>query len=443
MSNYPKRSSHDAIRQAERVRYQELTEIGAEFGCAGLVPGWVEDGTDPDEARASRAQFRADAERRRVESEIRQVAPVTGRPAVRLLVHAFFGRPDVPVEVPANQRAQFSGAGRDALAAVAGIAGLGASPDVAWSGVLAGRGGAGVNTQSTGGIVKLGMGGGAAGAAGASTASSLPAAVEDSLREILTADWQRSGSWWMAATRLIRTTDFRDRIWRVAMSGASVSEVASESASPVQDADVGSSGWLAAQLQVKRLRSDVSLSYERWVSGGGLELGQWLQGRLTLWHDEIDAQVAALLGGAAVRTVAGTYDDDHWDKAVTALNRQTIGGAVLGASRPIAVVGENRRGVALSLAPRAEGDRGATLERVEVSASVPADFAAVVHPRMPPCAISHLHDTLVPIAAMGPAVKGEGGARSDLGAVVMQDRSAPALITDADDQAVGVVRLTV
>ena len=445
MSNYPKRSSHDAIRQAERVRFQELTAIGAEFGCAGMVPAWVADGVDPANARDQRVALAADAERRRVESEVRPHpdGPVFGAAAVALLTSAFFGRPDVAagVEVPAGQRVAFTGAGRDALARVAGITGRGAGPDLAWAGVLAEAGGAGIDTTLIGGErVTFGAAAGAAGAAG--RGASLPATVEDSLREILRHDWERSGAFWMACTRMIRTTDFRSRIYRMAMSGAASSDVVAEGLSPVRAAD-SAAGWLDATMAVVRRRNDLSLSYERWISVGGAELSAWLQTRLALWNDEIDAAVAEVIGGLAVRTVAGTFDDGHWDKAITAVNRQTVGEAVLGASLPIAVVGENRRAGALSLTPRAEGDRGAALARVECSAVVDPDFAAVVHPRFMPCAISHLRESLMPIAAMGPAVKGDGGARSDLGACVMQDRSAPALILDADDQAVGVVRLTV
>ena len=431
------------MAQSERARYQALRAVAQEFSCsASMLDTWVSDGTSPDEARAGRASIAADEERRRLDSEIRQVAPITGPAAVALLTSAFFGRPDVLVEVPEAQRAAFSGAGRDALAAVAGIAGRGASPDVAWAGVLAGRGGAGVNTTPTGGIV-FAASGGAAGAAGAvGRAATFPASVEDSLRMIVTHDWTRGGELWRACTRVVRAPDFRPRDWRVAMSGASSSEVAQESGSPSFDAGPGA-GWLSASLQVKRRPTSTTLSYERWVSDGGIELGQWLQGQVSLWHDALDSECAALLGGAAVRTVSGTYDDDHFDKAIALLNRQTVAGATLGASKPIAVVGENRRGIALGLAPRAEGDMGSLLSRVECSAVIDPDFAVLIHPRFMPCMLAHMRADLTPIAAMGPAVKGDGGTRSDLGAVVAQDRSAPALTVDSDGNVPGAVRLTV
>ena len=356
-------------------------------------------------------------------------------------VHAFFrpaGRGGRCRGSRKTSARQFSGLGRDALAAVAGLAGAGADPSAAWRQLLHESGAAGIDTTPTGGIVKLGMGAGAAGAV--TRAATFPASVEDSLRMIVQHDWERAGTFWRTCTRVVRAPDFRSRDWRVAMSGASSSEVAQESGSPSFDASPGA-GWLSASLQVKRRPTSTTLSYERWISVGGLELGQWLQGQIALWHDAIDAQVAALLAGASVRTVAGTYDDDHWDKAITALNRQTVAGATLGASKPIAVVGENRRGIALSLAPRAEGDMGSLLSRVECSATVDPDFAAVIHPNFMPCMLAHMRDDLTPIAAMGPAVRGEGGARSDLGAVVAQDRSAPALTVDSDGNVPGAVRM--
>ena len=148
----------------------------------------------------------------------------------------------------------------------------------------------------------------------------------------------------------------------------------------------------------------------------------WVSGYRVRSHSgtmrSIRAGCAALLAGASVRTVAGTYDDDHWDKAITALlNRQTVAGATLGASRPVAMVRRKSAGGSLCrshLAQRAIWGRGAQLAS-SARAVVDPDFAAVIHPRFMPCMLAHMRDDLTPVVAMGPAVKRRGWRAERLG----------------------------
>lgn len=70
---------------------------------------------------------------------------------------------------------------------------------------------------------------------------------------------------------------------------------------------------------------------------GGVELAAWMSGRIALWHDALEREVAELLTGAAVRTSARAFGGEHFSSAVSDLNRQTLGGAVFGSSRPILI----------------------------------------------------------------------------------------------------------
>ena len=185
-------------------------------------------------------------------------------------------------------------------------------------------------------------------------------------------------------------------------------------------------------------RKDLALSFERTVNLGGLELASWIRARMMLWNDGLDVAVAELLTDAKVRTNMGAFDAMHFSAAVAALNRQTIGGVPLGSSRPIALCGENRRALmhAVPGPARSTGDESAVLSTVVYSASVEPDFLALVHPDHMPAAVSYL-GTIEPRVNLGDG----NGAPADLGAVVYSHRSAPGLIVDADDKAVGVVRM--
>ena len=430
------RQSFESIRKAERQRFQELSAVRAEFNLAeSWLAAAVENGTDPAEARAQRDQIRAEDERRAAAGEVHLLpgGPVGGAAAVELMTRAYFGRPDVAatVELPAGQRVQFAGRGRDALGRIAGVGGPGVDPWQLWRVAVRPH----LNLSAAGLL----------GEVSAQPAGGLPAALRGTLDTIVRHDWQRSGSWWMAASMVIDGIDYRSRRHWIAQASVQDSEIVPEAGEAPHSPDGGARGWMYSDLQVQPRKETTLLSRQRVFNVGGVELGAWISAKLALWHDALDRQVADLLTtSAAVRTDAGTFDAAHFSAAVAALNRQTVGGVPLGSSRPILLAGEARRGL-LSAVPgpaHASGDESALLSRIEFSASVDPDFLAVVHPAFQPCAIAGLGGRLDPRAQVGSfAGVMQDGAMSERGAVVYVDRSDPALCVDADGAAVGVVRM--
>ena len=435
------RASFDQVRQDERARLRSFEGIAADYGLdANWVRAQWDGGGDPDQVREQFAA-RAAAERQKANDwRIDPEGPVQNPgAAVDLVTRAWFGRPDVAdaIGVPAADRVQFVGAGRDSLARVAGILGRDASPDVMWSGAV----GDGFDTREA--RVALMM----AGTPGALPVGGLPAAVRDSVDRIIRHDWMRSGSFWRAAVRTIAAPDFRNRRWWFALSGVSQNERIPEGGAPFADPQGGGASWMHSDLQVTNdRRSKVLLSFERVVNAGGIEGSAWMSAQIALWHDRLDQEIVALLGGGAVRTNAGTFNAAHFAAAVSAVNRQTVGGVTLGSSRPVALAGENRRAL-MSAVPgpaRASGDEAAVLSSVVYSAAVDPDFLALVHPAFMPCAVGYLGQ-IEPMASMGQMVRmsdaGVGGRRFDEAACVYQHRSDPALCLDSDDNAVGAVRM--
>ena len=275
-------------------------------------------------------------------------------------------------------------------------------------------------------------------------ASGLAAAVRDSIDRIARHDWARSGQFWRAATREITAPDMRRRRHFFAASGSATSEIAAEGGAAVQGPPAGGgAAWMHTDLEVTRRVEQFNVTDERTLAVGGVELAAWMSAAIKLWNDQLDQEVATLLTGAAVRTSAGGFTDVRLSAAVSELNRQRLGGVVLGSSRPVAICGEGRRGI-LSVVPgaaRSSGDQTAILSAVEYSASVPEDFVCIVHPAFLPIAISYLHQ-LEPGFAAGRSAQGESMQPGrDMSAVVYQLRSSPALVLDDNDAAVGVVRM--
>ena len=396
--------------------------------------------------RSKLSTQRADEDRRRAGAHVEPHpdGSARGPAAVEFLARAFFGRPDVAagIEVPAGTRIQFTGSARDAFGRLCGVRGVGVDPWQLYRGLLKSAGGS-IMTGPASGRIELSAVGAASGALAFAQQA---AAVRDALDEIVAFDWPRSGVFWMAATRLIPAPDMRARRYWLAASGVMENDEVPESGEGVRSPDGGSSGWLYADLQVtNEHRPTILLSFERWLNNGGMELSAWISGRLRLWHDSLDQEVAALLTGSAVRTNPGMFDAAHFASAVSAINRQTIGGAPLGSSRPVALCGENRRAF-MSAVPgpaRATGDEAAVLSRVVYSASVDPDFLALVHPQFMPAALAYLGQ-LEPRAVLGPyaGVRSAGRGNSDAGACVYQHRSVPGLVLDDAGKAVGVVRMT-
>lgn len=429
------RQTFESVRQSERARFQELSAVRLEFG---LGEDWlahaVESGTDPAEARAQRDQIRAEDERREAAGAIHLLpgGPVNGAAAVELMTRAYFARPDVAatIELPAGQRVQFAGLGRDSLARVAGVGGPGVDPWQLWLGAVEGP------------RYRLSMG--LIGEVSAQPEQGLSAAVRDTLDTIVRHDWARSGAFWMACAMVIDGIDYRPRRHWIAQASVQDSEIVPEAGEAAHSPDGGASGWMYSDLQVQPRKETTLLSRQRVFNVGGVELGAWVSAKLALWHDALDRQVAALLTDAAVRTNSGAFTAAHFSEAVAALNTQKVGGVPLGSSRPILLAGEARRGL-LSAVPgpaHATGDESALLSRIEFSASVDPDFLAVIHPIFMPCAIAGLGGRLDPRAQIG-AFAGvmQDGKMSERGAVVYQDRSDPGLCVDGDGNAVGVVRM--
>ena len=433
--NY-QRQSFEAIRQAERVRFQELQQVQLQYG---LDPSWlqsaVENGTDPADARAARDQLLADEQRRAAASAVVPLTagPVHGPAGAELLLRAWFGRPDAAAAlgVVEGQRVEYSGLGRDALARVAGVSGAGADPWTMYCEAIRGR------TIHAGGV--------SLSAVIPVASDLLPATMATAIEQLIRHDWRRRGQFWRAAARVVVSPDMRPRRFRFMSGTAFDSAYSPEAGAPIESHDAGTSGWRYADLHVKSWREEVLVSRVGMIDGGGLELGAWMSGAMVLWNDQLDRQVAELLTGAAVATVQGTFGADHFSEAVSALNRQKVGQAPLGSSRPIALCGENRRAL-MSAVPgpaRASGDESAVLSQVVYSASVDPDFLAVVHPEFLPLAVASLPGRgLDPQAAVGgfAGVKSERVA-SERGAVCYQDRSDPGLCIASSGSCAGAVRL--
>ena len=175
-------------------------------------------------------------------------------------------------------------------------------------------------------------------------------------------------------------------------------------------------------------------------------MSSWISGRLRLWHDTLDRQVATLLTSAKVATNAGMFDADHFSAATAALNTRLLGGVPLGSSMPVAICGENRRAL-MSAVPgprQAAGDESAVLSAVTYSASVDPDTLVLIHPDHLPVGLAYSGAGIEPRAVLGPfsGVTGAGpGDTADRGACVYQHRSAPGLLTDSDGNAVGAIRM--
>ena len=443
-ANYSRRD-FDAVRSQERSRLRELEAIAAQFNRDG---DWVrqawEDGVEP---QAARDQLSAQASRQQDRENAVRPHPdgiVVGRPAVELLIREFFARPDVArgVDLGTVPRAVNRGPSRDALARCAGIEGPDADPATLWLRVARER--SGWNTSDA--RVELQFAGGSA---GVRPASGLVAAVRDSLDRILTHDWQRSGAFWMAATMLLDCPDHRRRRWWIASAGTQVNEEAVEGGGPAPMNPLGGGpGWRHATVQVDNSRRQwLSLSLERLISAGGVELSTWAATQIAIWHDDLDRQTAALLEDGAVRTLAGGFDDLHLSAATAALNRQTLGSIPLGSSRPVMLAGEARRGIMAAVPgpAHAEGDQSALFSRIEYSASVPEDFCALIHQDFMPVALGYKGE-LEPQMAVGrvagtpEGVSPMGGQRDSM-AIIYQHRSDPALLLDGAGKATGVVRL--
>ena len=326
---------------------------------------------------------------------------------------------------------EYLGLGRDALARVAGVTGQGADPWTMFMSAVRGR------TIHAGGVslsavIPVGS-------------DLLPSTMATAIQQLIRHDWRRRGEFWRAAARVVVSPDMRLRRFRFMSGTAFDSAYSPEGGPPAESHDAGTGGWRYADLHVKSWREETLVSRVGMIDGGGLELGAWMSGAMVLWNDRLDQQVAELLTGAAVATVSGTFDADHFSEAVSALNRQKVGRAPLGSSRPIALCGENRRAL-MSAAPgpaRATGDDAAVLSRVVYSASVDPDFLAVVHEEFLPVAVASLDGSLDPRAALGgfAGVKSERVA-SERGAVVYQDRSDPGLCIASSGSCAGAVRLT-
>lgn len=284
--------------------------------------------------------------------------------------------------------------------------------------------------------------------AGALPASELARAVRDAALYEVAHEWGARGELWRAVCRVVPAGFIRRtvRVFVSASGGVELLDV-SESGAPEQvPAAVGD--WPRADVFVDRLSRKASLSRERIYNAGGSEIDSIIAGGIARWNDSHDAAVGAALEAATVATVAGGFDASHVAGACAALDAQTIGGTtVCRGRRPLLVLGRNRRAL-LDTAPRAEGDRGALVERAIVSPQVDADLAAVVAVEdWRPFVVATVDGSdPMPMPVFGPMVGREGMPEGMIDAAlafaVALDVSAPAPVLDADGAAVlGAVRL--
>ena len=439
------RQSFESIRQAERQRFQELSAVRAEFNLAeSWLAAAVENGTDPAEARAQRDQIRAEDERRAAAGEVHLLpgGPVGGAAAVELMTRAYFGRPDVAatVELPAGQRVQFAGRGRDALGRIAGVGGPGVDPWQLWRVAVRPH----LNLSAAGLL----------GEVSAQPAGGLPAALRGTLDTIVRHDWQRSGSWWMAASMVIDGIDYRSRRHWIAQASVQDSEIVPEAGEAPHSPDGGARGWMYSDLQVQPRKETTLLSRQRVFNVGGVELGAWISAKLALWHDALDRQVADLLttsaagpNGRRARSTAahfwrGGRGSQHGKRSAAyrsgPAGRSLIWPARIGARCMSAVPGP----------ARATGDEAAVLSRgsslLGVSRYRAISWRWSIRRSHADALSAALGGRLDPQAA-GRLIRGRDAGRGGVGCagalVARGSKRSGAVSSMADGAAVGVVRM--
>ena len=444
------RKSFEEVRADERARLRELEAIGREFA---RPDSWVQQQWN---AGADAGALRETLAARESEQRARDIHPhprgALAGDAATAAVLAWFGRRPLAeafaaahsVELDAEARAD----SRSALARTAGLQ----PRNVAIDGLL---------QDAIVGIDRLQgdfdtarstfAAAGSSAGAGALPASELARAVRDAALYEVAHEWGARGELWRAVCRVVPAGFIRRtvRVFLSASGGIELLDVSEGGGAPEQvPATVGD--WPRADVFVDRLSRKASLSRERLYNAGGSEIDSIIAGAIAKWNDSHDAAVGTALEAATVATESGAFDASHVAAACAALDAQSIGGTtVCRGRRPLLVLGRNRRAL-LATAPRAEGDRGALVERAIVSPQVDADLAAVVAVEdWRPFVVATLDGRdPMPMPVFGPMVGREGmpkGTPIDaaLAFAVALDVSAPAPVLDADGAAVlGAVRLT-
>jgi hypothetical protein len=151
-------------------------------------------------------------------------------------------------------------------------------------------------------------------------------------------------------------------------------------------------------------------------SGGPAEAAAIIASAISAWQFELDVEAAEALAGSTVASTTGTATVAHVEAAITKLDEQRISGQAIGTRRPILIVGRGKRKLARMVAPTAEGDLSALVDRVIVSPVIATDAAFIVSQEQPPLVLGGLHVTGTDVPAPTVATGEEAGPVS-IGAV--------------------------
>lgn len=450
-----RRATNDEIREAERSRTVGLLALRGGVGVDDRrVNGWIAAGVSVADARAE-LQREDDERRLQAAAEVRQVpdgdrlSGAAGTCAALLMM----GRPDLAdrhadsAHTPRVSRFRLRAA-RDGFERLLGAAGPGL--DV-W------RAGLDMLEAATVTADRAALAGGFY-QAGALPAGSLGAALRNAAQIVIADNWERSGSFWRAACRLVPVSTFKTtRVW-FTRSGDVAASALAEGGGPRRASDASSEAWPWVDIDVASdvFDSTLVLTRERAVNagdGGMAEIGAFIAAQIAGWHDRLDREVVSALAAAPSSSPVAAIS-----AAIGALNRQTIGDMTLGSGRrPWALAGENRRTAVQALLPTSADDQSALLEGASFSSAVAADTLILVHGAFRPCALGHWSSggegtgEIVPRPAFGraagaPMPGSQGRVLSPAGVRVQFDAGTVKAIhvgpAPETDSIVGAVRLT-
>ncbi len=435
------RPTFGAIRtdttQSERARFHGLQALASQHGRdSAWVAARVEDGSSVEAARAELDRWAA------VRSDLasRLTAHPDGpirEPGHRVLcaLHAFGRRDLAPAYASENQidPVPAFGAPAESLRRLVGLQGSEATNELLMRACL--------------GPATVAL---ASGVPGSLPAADLGPAIRDAALAIIRHEWARHGMLWRVAAREVQTATLRET--RVFV-GASGSTQTSERREAAELRTYEGGEWPAADVTTAfRDGGKFKPTRQRIVNGGGVEYAAWFAAAVARAQQDLDEAAGAALASAAVPGVgpgSGTaWMEAHLTAALTAFHAQAVGGLRINTSRPILIIGEERRGVGYVVPPvaSAAGDMRAQIDRVIVSPSMPAAAAVLVSQDFRPLVIGTLSASglSAPGVRLGLEAAGEGDfgrVDADLMAALDGSWSDPAVVA-VGGAGLGAVRLT-
>ncbi len=390
------RPSFDSVRAEERARLRELEAVALEFKREAK---WVEEhwnlGSDPETLRRDLGKSRDRFERIERSYETFRAAPLPDGARIQAALVAI-GAAHLQAQAAADAGVPVERFHEplEAVERLLGVRGPGLD------GVLAAR--------------LLFDNASAAGAAGV---DGLAAATRQASQLISEHHWAEGGDVWRACCRPVRLPNFRaSRVW-VAAPGVVQLQEAGSMAGPALAGNVDTAWPYASIVEWDPRRTARILSRMRLVnSGGPAEAAAIIASAISAWQFELDVEAAEALAGSTVASTTGTATVAHVEAAITKLDEQRISGQAIGTRRPILIVGRGKRKLARMVAPTAEGDLSALVDRVIVSPVIATDAAFIVSQEQPPLVLGGLHVTGTDVPAPTVATGEEAGPVS-IGAV--------------------------